>query len=250
MGSKSKSTPAAPVPTAADIAQQQVAAQQASIPKAAQLQYDVLTNPQYGLGATTAEYEKVRSEQFPQETQVREQMLSNILGSLLSPTGLTSEQEAAVGQRRGEAQSELQTALRERANLGGGLYGGRAGKTEERAVGDLQARFAEEDIQRQETARLNALQAALPALQLLFPDVNLQAPSFINPVASPESSLQASVAGRGQDIQAQQADQARQSALMTALFSGAGSFGTALGGTLGQRVGSYKRKENDGSLGG
>lgn len=254
MSSKKSSPPPAPapvqaqVPTAAEIAQQQVQAAIQARPQAAQAEFDIFTGPT-GLGATTAEFERVRKEQFPEETKVREQLLSNILGNLISPTGVTPEQQQAVDQRRGTAQSELQTALRERANLGGGLFGGRAGRTEERAVSDLQARFAEEDINREETARLNALNAALPALQLLFPDIGLTQNQFINPVPSAEASLASSLQGRGQDITQrgqditirnqdiglQQAELARQSALQSALF---GAVGTAAGGALGGPLGA------------
>jgi len=237
----SKSSPPTPqkVPTAGEIAAQQVDAAITQRPRAAQAEFDILTGPA-GLEATTREFERVRGELFPQESQVREQLLSNVLANLISPTGVSPEQQQAVDQRRGTAQSELQTALRERANLGGGLFGGRAGRTEERAVSDLQARFAEEDINREETARLNALNAAIPALQLLFPDIGLQQTQFLNPVPSPDTALGAQVQGRGQDIQAQQSELARQSALQSALFSGLGSAVGGLAGGAGKAGGFGK----------
>jgi len=235
-GGDDPAPPAAqPVPTAEEIARQQVDAAISQRPRAAQAEFDILTNPQFGLGATTAEFQRVRKEQFPQESAVQSQLLQNVLANLISPTGISPEQQQAVDQRRGLAQTELQGALRNRANLGGGLFGGRSARTEERAVSDLQARFSEEDINRQETARLNALQSALPALQILFPELGLQAPQFINPVPSAGSSLQAQVTGRGQDISLQQSELARQSALQSSLF---GALGTAAGGALGGPIGA------------
>jgi hypothetical protein len=226
------SQPAAPppAPTAAEIAQQQVNAQIEQAPRAAQVAFDIFTGPT-GLGATTAEQQRVRSELFPGESAVKEQMFSNILSNLTSPTGVTPEQQAAVDQRRGTAQSELQTALRDRANIGGGLFGGRSAKTGERAVSDLQARFSEEDINREETARLNALSAALPALQLLFPDVDLAQTSFLNPVPSPESSMNAQTQANQQITSQANTQTTSDTALLTALFGGLGS---AVGGAFGK----------------
>jgi len=220
---------AAKPPSPEEIARQQVDAAISQRPRAAQAEFDILTGPA-GLEATTAEFERVRQELFPQETQVREQLLSNTLANLISPTGISPEQQAAVGQRRGEAQNELQQALRTRANLGGGLFGGRAGRTEERAVSDLQARFAEEDIGREERNRLNAIQAALPALQLLFPDIGLQTPQFINPVASPEAGLAATQQTNLANAQLQSQKQGQDAALQAALFQAVGS---AVGGAAG-----------------
>ena len=233
-GGDSSPAPAAPPPSPEEIARAQVDAAISQRPRAAQAEFDILTNPNFGLGATTAEYNRVRSEQFPGESAVQEQLLQNILANLISPTGITPQQQQAVDTRRGTAQTELQESLRTRANLGGGLYGGRAGRTEERAVSDLQARFSEEDINRQETARLNAIQAALPALQVLFPELGLQAPQFINPVGSPDAQLSAITSTNQTNAslaaQAQQAELARQSALQSALFQG---LGTAAGGAFG-----------------
>ena len=231
MGSKTTVQQAAPVPipSTQESAQSVLEAQLATNPQAAQQAFQIATNPEYGLEPFTKAIESARTNVLPQEAAVRDQMLSNILGNLTSPTGISPEQQQAVTQRRGEAQTELQKAMRERANLGGGLFGGRSQLAEQRAVGDLQAQFAEEDIGREERARLNAIQAAVPALQTLFPEIGISAPQFMSPASSGTSALQSATAGYGQSLQAQMAQQQQQSALMSALYQG---LGTAVGGGI------------------
>src|SRR3990167_4390965 len=165
MGSSGSSSSPPPVPNPQEQANALVQAQLSSYPQAAQLSYDILSNPQYGLLPTSQLYENVRRQVYPGETAVREQLRGNILQNLISPTGITPEQQSALNERRGLAQNELVQAMRGRANLGGGLYGGRSAQAEQRAVGELQGQFAESDIGREERSRLNAIQAALPFLQ-------------------------------------------------------------------------------------
>jgi hypothetical protein len=227
MGSnKSEPSPvASPAQQAADIN----AAQAQYDPQAAQRQFQILTDPNYGIKPFTQYQEGVRQDVFPQEQAVRSQLAQNILANLQSPTGISPDQQTAIDARRGKAQTDLVTALRDRANLGGNLYGGRSALQEGQAVGDLQNQFAEEDISRQERSRLNAIQGAIPFLQLLFPDVNLTAPQFQSPVQSPDTYSSSLVSQRGQDIQAQSSADASKSALYGALFQG---LGTAAGGFM------------------
>ena len=167
-----------------DTARQTLQAQMESIPQAAQLNFDVLSNPNYGLQAQTQLQEDTRRNVFSGESDVRDQLIKNILSQLISPTGITPEQQMAVDTRRGQAQSELVKALRDRANLGGGLFGGRSARAEAQSVADLQNQFATEDISMQERNRLNTIQAALPLLQTLFPQAGIVNPSFIDPTPS------------------------------------------------------------------
>ena len=227
MGGKKSETPAVASPTqqAADIN----AAQAQYDPQAAQRQFEILTNPQYGIKPFTQYQEQVRQEVFPQEQAVRGQLAQNILQQLMSPTGITPDQQTAITERRNLAQGNLVTALRDRANLGGTLYGGRSALDEGRQVGELQNQFAEEDIGREERSRLNAIQGALPFLQMLFPDVNLTAPQFNSPVQGADTYASSLVSQRGQNIQNQASQQASQNALYSALFQG---LGTAAGGAM------------------
>ena len=229
--SKTPTVPSAPVKSAQEIANEQVQAQISAIPQAAALQHQVDTNPTYGIQAKTQLAEDVRQNVFPNEQAVRSQLVQNILASLISPTGITPDQQGALDARRGQATGELQRSMRERANLGGGLYGGRSAQSEARSVGELQQNFAIEDIDRQERARMNALSAAMPVLQLLFPEVGLVQPSYMNPVADPNSQLSAYTTGRGQDLsyisQRQQSQDALRSALYGSLGQAAGAVGSA-----------------------
>ena len=236
-GKSSQPAPPPPAPNPTVQAQALVDAQIAAMPRAAQLQYDINANPNYGIQATTQLQETARQNVFPQETQVRNQLALNILQQLLSPTGITSDQQGAINTRRQDSQSQLQTALRERSNLGGGLYGGRSMQEEGRLVGELQNAFAEEDIGRQERARLNAIQSALPLLQMLYPNVGITNPNYVNPVQSADTYSSSLTSQRGQDVQQQIAQmnaeaqrQAAQSAMYGQLFAGVGS---AAGGALG-----------------
>lgn len=221
MGSKSSTPPAAPNP--ADQAVQISNARDITDPREAQRFYDILSNPNYGLLPSTQLQEDVRSQVFPQEQQVRQQLGTNVLGALSSPTGISPEQQAAVTARRSQAQGELQKAIRERANLGGGLYGGNAIDQEAKSVGELQNAFAESDINRETTARLNAIQSAIPYLQLLFPNSGIVAPQFQSAVQSPDTYSSALTTQRGQDMTFQAQQDANRTALYSALFSGVGS---------------------------
>lgn len=246
MSSKKKSepAPAPPAPTPDPIAQS-LAITNANIentPRMAELSYNILSNPNYGLTPTTQQFENTRQTVFPQETAVRNQLAQNILQQLMSPTGITPEQQTGINSRRDLAQGNLVQALRTRQNLGGGLYGGRGALEESNAVADLQNQFAEADINRQQIAYQNSIQAALPFLQILFPDVNLTPPQFQSPVQDPNTYASSLVSQRGQDVQANASaqalaaqQQASQSALYGALFQG---LGTAAGGALGGPFGA------------
>lgn len=242
-----KSEAPAPVASPQQQASDINAAQAQYDPLAAQRSFDIYTNPNYGAGALTRYNEQQRSEIFPNETATRNQLVQNILANLQSPTGITPGQQQAITARRGDAQTNLVQALRDRANLGGNLYGGRSALDEGRAVGDLQNQFAEEDINRESQARQQAVSNAIPILQLLYPDVNISSPQFQSVVQSPEAYSSSLINQRNQNMQYQQQQGQGSNALMGALFQGlgtaAGGFfggppGAALGNQLGSQVGS------------
>lgn len=243
MGKKKSSPPPPPAPppppSPAEVARETVKAQIESIPKAAALQFDVLSDPRIGLQAQTQLLEDTRANVFPQLTDARQQLISQAVEALGGGTGLTADQEAAIGARRQTAQDELTEALRNRANLGGGLFGGRSAKAENRAVGELQQSFATEDINRQIQQRAFNQQLLLQAIQSLLPGAQITSPSFIDPVPSANVTSQVNLGARGQDAQvaqnafnAQLEAQRQQSALQGALFS---ALGTTAGGLLGNQ---------------
>lgn len=228
-GGGGNSEPETPNPTVQ--AGQISAARDQYDPRDAQRLFEIFSNPQYGAGAFTAEQQRIRRDLFPQEEAVRNQLSQRILANLQSPTGISPEQQLAIDARRGLAQGELQKALRERANLGGGLYGGRSIQEEQRAVSELQNQFAEEDIGREERSRLNAIQGAIPYLQLLFPQAGISAPQFQSSVQDPNQYASGLIQQRGQNIQNQSSQDASRSALYSALFQGLGATGA---GAFGQ----------------
>lgn len=228
MGSKGSSTPSPVTPQQS--AQDVLDAQLNTLPRAAQLMYNIQANPEYGLEANTRLQENARRNIYGLETQAKDQALNNLLQNLISPTGISPEQQAALDSRRALAQDQLVKSMRERANLGGGLYGGNSIQNESRAVGELQSGFAESDIAREERARLNALQGLVPYLQMLYPQANISPANFISPVASGDNALNSAINQRGQDMSYAAQQEANQNALYSSLFQGLGS---AAGGWLG-----------------
>ena len=226
---KSKSSPP-PAPSPVQQAQQISQARDITDPAEAARQFGILSDPNTGLGPTTQLFEQTRQDAFPGESAIRAALIQNVLGNLQSPTGITPQQQTGIDERRGLAQENVVEGLRTRANLGGGLFGGRAAQTEQRAVGELQSGFAEEDIAREERSRLNAIQAALPLLQILFPSVGITPPAFQSAVQAPNQLASSLTSQRGQDVSLQQSQNQMQAALLSSLFGG---LGTAAGGALG-----------------
>jgi hypothetical protein len=201
-------------------AKAQLQAQLSTTPQAMQLSMDMANKY---MEPYTRLQETTRQNVLPGESAVRSQMLQNILASLISPTGISPEQQQAMTARRGTAQDELIRTMRERANLSGGLFGGRAANAEEQAVGNLQNQFAEEDINRETTARLNAIQAALPALQILFPGINISTPQFQSAAPTGSDIYSGQINQSNTAAQLAQQQQASQNALYSALFQSLGS---------------------------
>lgn len=256
MGSqKSSSAPAPERVTAEQTAAETMNARLAQDPRAAQLWYDIQSNPNYGLGATTQMALSARDQAYAQEAGIKNQLLQNIMNQLLSPTGLTPEQQSATDALRNQSILRQQEAMRNRANLGGGLYGGRNQVLEQQGVNELLNQFTTSDIARQDTLRQNALQTALSALSQLYPQVGLQYNQYASPVASGENVYQGNINQRQTDMNwaleqqklaAQQ--QANQNQLYSALLQGAGTaVGGFLGGPLGASLGSSLAKIGSGN---
>lgn len=228
--------PSSPEPSAPDPYQQASSIQQAQNafnPQAAQLQYNILSNPQYGALPTTQLYENIRQQVMPNENAVRNQLVQNILQNLQSPTGINPQQQAAIDARRQQTQDRVVAASRNNANLGGNLYGGHQQYNESQAVQDLQNQWGEQDINRQLGMQQQAINNANPILQLLFGQ-QIQTPQYQSPVQSPDAY--ASGMNSYNNTLAQQ--QANQSQLYSALFGALGTAGgMALGGPIGGAIG-------------
>lgn len=199
-------------------------------PKAQALQYQQTTDPNTGVLPLTQFYEDVRQQVFPQETQVRNQLVSNILNQLISPTGLTPEQQTAQQGLRDTAVSDAQRSQRTRANLGGNLYGGRSQAAEQKDINNLQYQFAESDINREQTNRNNNSQLALAILQMLYPNSGIQQPTFTSPVASADTTYQGAVSQANTNAQLAAQQQQNDAMLQSALWQ---ELGGAAGGWMG-----------------
>jgi len=127
MGSTKVEAPPPPpaLPTAGETARDVFSAQQEFTRPAAQLDFDILTDPDIGIRARTQAVQDARSSVFGQEDAVRNQLLQNILGNLISPTGQDAEQQASVEAIRQRESDRLRRGVQQSSNLGGGLFGGR-----------------------------------------------------------------------------------------------------------------------------
>jgi len=133
-------------------------------PLLAQLQTDIETQQQ-------PQRQALQQDLFPQQSQVVEALAGRALEQLQGDFGTTAEEESAVQNIRERQAGALQEQLRTRANLGGGLFGGRAQRTEQDALRGLTQQFAQQDIDRRIQGGQRAAQAAIPLAQILFPQV-------------------------------------------------------------------------------
>jgi len=244
---KAKTSKPDPLPSPTQQAGDLSAAADIYDPKAAQREFNIYTNAEYGALPLAQYNERIRREVLPGETGVRDELLNNILGQLQSPTGITPEQQSAITQRRQLAQGNLQQALRERANLGGGLYGGRSALQEGRQVGELQNLFSEEDINREMQARQQASSNAMQALSLLYPQLNIQGPQYRSVVQDPNQYSSSLLQQQQLNYQAAQQAAAQKAAMQSALFQ---ALGTAAGAAVGGPGGAAAGGKIGGSMGG
>jgi len=122
--------------------------------------------------------EQLRQQFSPTQAALTEQLAQQGQQRLASPFGYTPQEQAALDANRLRQQQELSEQLRTRANLGGGLFGGRAQATEQQALTELGQAFTEQDIARRQQGAQTALQYAMPSIQQLYPQVSFpgQAP--------------------------------------------------------------------------
>lgn len=150
----------------------------------AQLQY----NPQ--LTAQALQLQQQYGPQFAQQQldqnaqfapQYRQQLLqlypelstlqSQVGQRLQSPSGLSGEQQMAQDAIRQRAFQQSDRGIREAANVGGNLYGGRRELREDRARNELAQGFATQDIGLNQQNRSQAMQELVTLLQLSNPQV-------------------------------------------------------------------------------
>lgn len=243
MGGGSKETqtqvipiPTTPAPSASETSEQAYQSQLKYNPKLYEqyaqqyAQYlPQLTGIEYQNQAQYAPLYKALQEQLnPGQTQVLPALTQQALQMLNNPYGYSESQQASVDNMRLKQQQDLSKQLRERANLGGGLYGGRTQKSEQEAQIDLSNAFAEQDINRQLQAARQALAYATPALQTMYGNVQAaQVPNYTQSVTPSADQIYQSLYSSSQPNYYIQPGQA---ATASPLWS---AFGSAAGGLFG-----------------
>ena len=130
--------------------------------------------------------EDLRRQFSPLQSELTDVFAQQAIQRLQDPYGETPEQSAATQAIRERAVEGQQRAMRERANLGGNLYGGRAANAEQEATSQMMQQFASQDIGRQQQGAQTALQYATPVLQQLYPQVQFPGgPQTQAPVQQP-----------------------------------------------------------------
>lgn len=150
------------------------AIQQQYMPKQAAL-YQSLYN-QYMPQMAQAQ-QQTQQELYPYQSQIVEQGAQNALSRLQNPNYMSEQEQSAQDTTRQKSIDALTRSMRERANLSGGLYGGRAAQSEAQSVSDLVNQYQLQDYQQRMTAGQAAQQALTPYMQILYPQVGNQQPN-------------------------------------------------------------------------
>ncbi len=159
-----------PLTAASDWAiQQQYAPQQAALYQSMYNQF---------MPAMARQQQATQQELYPYQSQIVEQGAQSALSRLQNPDYMTPQEQSALDYQRGQQITEMQRAMRERANLGGGLYGGRAAGAEARSMQDLLGQFETSDYQRRMQAGQAAQQGLTPYMQILYPQVGAAQPQI------------------------------------------------------------------------
>lgn len=183
----------------------------------------------------------LRQQVMPEQQRLIDVMTQQAIERMESPYAYTPEEQEAITGIRGRAEEELTRAMRTRANIGGGLFGGRAAGMEERAISEMQQAFAGEDIGRRLQAGQYAQQAALPIAQIMYPQMQYPGmpPTQQVPQVSAVPSADQLYAAMAQAQQPQYFAQQGQPSPMWEL---AGSLGGAA--TMGLMMSDIRLKKN------
>jgi hypothetical protein len=158
-----------PMTAASDFAiQQQYAPQQAAL-------YQSLYN-QY-MPQMAAAQQTTQQQLYPIQSGIMESGAQDIASRLANPNYMTAGEQQAQTASRDKSVSNLQKAMRERANLGGGLYGGRAAGAETQSVSDLLNQFQMQDYTNRMQAAAQTQSDLTKYLQILYPQVGTQQPN-------------------------------------------------------------------------
>jgi len=171
----------------------------------------------------------LQQQMYPQQTQLTEALSGQALQRLQSPYGYSTSEQQALDAMRQRQQADLQKQLRERANLSGGLYGGRAQATEQKGLTELGQAFTEQDINRYLQAGQQALQYTTPVLQMQYPQVSQpQMPQYWQGVTPSSDAIYNAMYGASRrDYAVQPYQAAQQSPLWGMAGQAIGTAGTA-----------------------
>src|SRR3990167_3385032 len=202
-------SPVAP-PNAGETAGQLAQTQLQYNPQLSQQAFDLYSqfSPQYQQQAYQQQqqygpmYKALQDQLYPQQAQNLQTLATQAGQRFASPQGLTPEQQAAQDAIRQRAYQESDRGVREAANVGGTLYGGRRELREDRARNELSQGFATQDIQLQDQLRAQALQELIAASQVNNPQIaQVNPPQFTQSVTpSADSLLQAIMGAQSQFI--------------------------------------------------
>ena len=162
--------------------QQRFLPQQTALETALLQQY----SPQISQGLFDIQASQLRQGQTlqrelqPQATAITEAGAGRALEQLQNPYAYTSGEQSALDAIRQRTREQATRNLREQANLGGNLYGGRSQARESRTMNELEQAFAQEDINRRLQASQIAQQGAIPYLSIINPQVS-QAQANVQP---------------------------------------------------------------------
>lgn len=136
--------------------------------------------------------QQTQQELYPYQSQIVEQGAQDALARLMNPNYMSPQEQAAQEATRAKSITDLQTAMRGRANMGGTLYGGRSAALEGQGVSDLLNQYQMQDYTNRMNAGVQAQQALTPYMQILYPSVGTQQPQvspyqYQSPVASPDA---------------------------------------------------------------
>ncbi len=155
-----------PMTAASDWAiQQQYVPQQAALYNALYSQY---------AGETAKSQQALQQQLFPTQSKILEAGAGTALERLQNPNYMTAQEQAAQEATRGKSITDLQAAMRNRANMGGTLFGGRSAQQETQGVSDLLNQFQMQDYTNRMNAGAQAQQALTPYMQILYPQIGTQ----------------------------------------------------------------------------
>lgn len=168
------------------LTQQSVDLQRQYAPQLAQSQFDVAQQ-------FTPQYRGLLEQNYPQLNQLSNQVSQQFT----NPNSLSGPQQQAQDAIRGRARTDLSRSMRERANLGGTLFGGRSARQEGQALAGLEQGFATEDINRNMQNRQQSMQELITLLQLTNPQVQQPtAPNYTQGVAPGGDNLYNALVGQ------------------------------------------------------